>query len=364
MDVWLAGLPGAPEQTEYKLDDKKRLYSLFEMLPFPNGGRLQRCWKEKLIRMEKSKKKVDLFLDSGAFSAWTQGAYINIKEYIKFIKENEDVLQVYANLDVIKVRDAEDKKWIGPNEASAAATWKNQKIMEKAGLNPLPCFHFGEPWEYLERYVAEYPYLALGVAGNSGTTLMPWLDDCFKNHICDKEGMPKIKIHGFAVTSLKVMMRYPFYSVDSTSWVVTGRMGSIFVPRYRAGQWIYDENSWKIAVSSKSPSNKEAGKHITTLHPVEKEIFLDYIHHKGYVLGKSHFKKVPQTHELAENEKWSEKKPADKSAKREIEVIDEIGISNQYQLRDELNIIYFLDLEKSLPAWPWAFKIKGNTSLF
>jgi hypothetical protein len=61
---------------------------------------------------------------------------------------------------------------------------------------------------------------------------------------------------------------------------------------------------------------------------------------------------------LQENERWAEKKPADKSAEREVEIILTPGISNKYQLRDEMNIIYFLDLEKSMPKWPWAFEKK------
>lgn len=297
--------------------------------------------------------KVDLFLDSGAFSAWTQGVNIDIYEYIDFIKKHLDVLEVYANLDVIGLGGKQ------PNRITAEKTLENQKIMEAAGLNPLPCFHFGEPFEFLQYYVDNYDYLALGVAGNTGNRLMPWLDECFGNYICDKDGMPKVKVHGFAITSLKMMMRYPFYSVDSTSWIMTSRMGSIFVPRYKNGKWIYDENSWRVAVSSRSPDKFEAGKHIDTFSPREKQIILSYIHEKGYKLGKSRFETRPQDYELKENERWAEKKPKDKNALRSIEIIEEEGISNCYQLRDEMNIIYFQDLEKSMPKWPWAFKQKG-----
>jgi len=160
-----------------------------------------------------------------------------------------------------------------------------------------------------------------------------------------------------------LMLRYPWYSVDSTSWVVTGRMGSIYIPRYKGGKWIYDENSWKIAVSNRSPNTKEAGKHIETLPPLEKRILIRYIYEKGYRLGKSEFKEVAQNHTPAENERWAEKKEKGKS-KRLLEIIKEPGISNKYQLRDEMNIIYFLDLEKSMPEWPWAFKKKGVTNGF
>ena len=35
------------------------------------------------------KNKVSLFLDSGAFSAWSKNTTIDIEDYISFIKENE-----------------------------------------------------------------------------------------------------------------------------------------------------------------------------------------------------------------------------------------------------------------------------------
>lgn len=295
--------------------------------------------------------KVELFLDSGAFSAWSQEKEIKIQDYINFIKKHENVIDVYANLDVI---------------GNAKATWSNQIIMEQAGLDPLPVFHYGEDIKWLKRYLTkDYNYISLGgMVPISTPNLIPWLDQLFTKFLTNEKGFPKIKIHGFGLTSLSLMLRYPWYSVDSTSWVVTGRMGSVYIPRYRNGEWIYDENSWKITVSNRSPNTKEAGKHIETLPPTEKRIALDYIHDKGYRLGKSEFKKVNQTHKLQDNERWADKKPKSKVDKRELEIILESGISNKYQLRDEINIIYFLDLEKSMPEWPWAFKKKGQDGLF
>ena len=54
-------------------------------------------------------------------------------------------------------------------------------------------------------------------------------------------------------------------------------------------------------------------------------------------------------YELQENERWVEKDV-------EVEVIEEEGLSNDYRKRDELNIKYYLDLEASVPEWPWPFK--------
>lgn len=305
--------------------------------------------------MDIAKRKVDLFLDSGAFSAWSQGVEININDYINFIKEHKEVIDIYANLDVISGSK------IG-NETSAKQTLENQKIMEKAGLSPLPTFHYGEPVKYLKHYLKNYDYIALGgMVPISNKQLVPWLDDLFGNYICDKKGIPKVKIHGFGLTSLKLMLRYPWYSVDSTSWVVTGRMGSIMVPRYKSGKWIYDENSWKVSVSSRSPGIKDDPEHIDNISPLQKKIILEYINAKGYKLGKSSFKKVPQQQKLAINQRWAEKKPKDNTEYRLVEIIEEEGVSNRYQLRDEMNIIYYQDLEKSMPKWPWPFVQQNKT---
>lgn len=304
--------------------------------------------------MQRLEKKVELFLDSGAFSAWTQKKPIDIHEYIEFIKLNKDMIDIYANLDGIPMKGGTGEV-MQNRVASAKLTLKNQRIMEKAGLHPLPCFHFGEPFEYLQYYVDNYEYLALGVAGNKGTALIGWLNTCFQDYICDVNGMPKVKVHGFAVTSVKIMIMYPWYSVDSTSWAITGGMGSIFVPAFTRGIADYTKTPWKIFVSNRSPSMKEAGKNLNTLQPKEKQVYLDYIHSKGYILGQSSFKSTQEGYELAENEKWAERKVKGQKT-RLVEVIEEVGICNTYQLRDEMNIIYFHDFEKTRPDWPWAFK--------
>ncbi len=282
---------------------------------------------------------VDLFLDSGAYSAFTQGVSIDIYEYIDFIKKYKKHLTLYANLDVI---------------GDAEATLKNQKIMEKAGLKPLPCFHFGEDMKYLRYYVDNYEYLGLGMAGNRNAgVLSSWLDQCF-SIICDQPGhLPKIKIHGYAMTSVMLMLRYPWYSVDSTSWVIMSRLGQVFVPRVGPdGKPLFDERVWKVQVSSRSNSKEEKGKHINTFPPHQKEQVLRYFKAKGYRLGSSKFKTEKSTYELKEGERWFGK---EEDGARQVEVIVEPGLCNDYCQRDELNVHYFLDLEKTMKKWPWSF---------
>lgn len=284
--------------------------------------------------------KVSLFIDSGAFSAWSKGVQIKLDEYIAFIKENIDIIDVYANLDVI---------------GDAQATWKNQEIMEGQGLSPLPCFHYGEDFKWLKFYLDRgHDYIALGgMVPISSAALEPWLNVVFSRHICGEDGMPLVKIHGFGLTSLPLMIRYPWYSVDSTSWVMTSRMGAVYVPRFRSGEWIYNENPWKVSVSSRSPAKEEAGEHFDTLPPKAKEEIKAYFEQKNYIMGTSEFHQESKNYILRDNERWASKKGTDR---RDVETIIQEGLCNSYKKRDELNVIYFLDLEKYLPAWPWAFK--------
>lgn len=346
MKIYFAGNAGSEKREDEWENLTKRLVSYYYIQTDEFAARYSFEKIKKKIQMD---KKVELFLDSGAFSALTQKKEVKLEDYIQFIKDNESVIKVYANLDVIDPVDP---------DRGARLTWKNQKLMEEAGLNPLPCFHFKDDIKWLVRYLnTGYEYIALGGAvGVPIGSLKKHLDNVFKNYICDSSGMPKVKVHGFGLTSVPLMVRYPWYSVDSTSWIVTGRMGTITIPTMEG----FHKIPWKITVSNRSPKQKDSGQHISTLSPQVKKYFLDYIHEKGYELGKSEFRMESQLYELKENERWAEKKPKDKSSKREVETIVEPGVCNTYQLRDELNIIYFLDLEKSLPEWPWAFESKNK----
>lgn len=306
------------------------------------------------------KNKVHLFLDSGAFSAWNQGVEVDLDAYIEFCLEHLDHLAVIANLDVIPGRPFQ-KLTQADIDHSSRQGWTNYQKMLAAGIPKeklVHIFHQGEDLKWLKRIAGSMPYIGLSPANDKTTSQkITFLDSCMP-YVTDSKGMPTVKFHGFAVTSLKLMLRYPWYSVDSTSWVMTGRLGGVYVPRYRAGKWIYDEDSWKVQVSTRSPSKKDAGKHIDNFPPKIRQVIIDYFNDKGYILGHSSFFWKDEVYELKENERWCGKALDD--GRRQVERRDEIGLSNEYRLRDELNITYFLDLEKEMPEWPCPYKVKGT----
>ena len=305
--------------------------------------------------------KVNMFVDSGAFTAWRKGVQLDINEYIDFLHKYKDAVEVYCNLDVIPEQTGDTDSYKN-RIAAAEATWKNQEKIEAAGLTPLPVYHIGEPDEFLHRCVRDYEFFAIGgMARADREKRRSALDWCF-SVICDtSDGQPKRRVHGLGMTSLLHMWRYPFYSFDSTSWLVA-RNGVITVPQIKDGERVYYKYPNESGPLNLNVSNKSAltsgnratfsGYHLETISPKERESMMKYITECGHVLGTSTTKQVQDTtiYELAENERWWRK------GEGVVEIIEEEGIANNYHLRDHMNVIFFLELMKRMPLWPRPFE--------
>jgi len=162
------------------------------------------------LRKEKQPLPYTVLLDSGAYSAFTSGAKIDIDEYCQYIKTNHKTIENYFSLDEI---------------GSAENSYHNLKKMERAGLKPIPAFHTNEGFDWLKRYISEgYKYIALGGVAQlrNRTKILSWLKSCFSLIPSD------VKVHGFAITSPFLVKKFPFYSIDSSSWAKGGRFGVFF----------------------------------------------------------------------------------------------------------------------------------------
>lgn len=214
-----------------------------------------------------------VFLDSGAFSAYTLGVEISVAEYCDYINRNRDIIRVEDGVVMASVLDG-----IG----DPLQTWRNQLEMEQRGAKPLPCFHAGEDERYLEWYVANYEYITLGgMVGSSTQQLCIWLDRIWDRYLTDGSGNPKIKVHGFGITAVPIMERYPWYSCDSSSWIQSAAFGSIITPGYSQSTM-----ALPMSVSEKSPSRHDAGQHVTTLTPIEQDYVLQMLEKHGFTLER------------------------------------------------------------------------------
>lgn len=152
-------------------------------------------WKNCTKYSFDSLKDMNVFLDSGAFSAYNSNAKIDIDEYISFIKNHN--FEKYSVLDVV----GNQKK-----------TMNNLRYMESKNLSPVPVFQYNSNEKHLEKLVGEYKLIALGglLSEPSRNQRKRWC-----KYILNKYSNQKF--HGFGATGNKIFnLRWD--SVDSSSW--------------------------------------------------------------------------------------------------------------------------------------------------
>lgn len=148
--------------------------------------------------------EVDLFADSGAFSAYTTGATISTEAYAAWLNRWGHLFAAAAGMDVI-----------GDPAASRQRTEQLRGMVAHPKLPILPVFHVGEDWKHLTYWLDKVDYLAFGgmVPFSSQRALLrAWCAKAFKLV------PPTTRVHGFGMTTWELMKAFPWYSVDSSSW--------------------------------------------------------------------------------------------------------------------------------------------------
>ena len=154
----------------------------------------RKAWKQHALDLG-----VKIVLDSGAYSAWTKGAQLCVKEYCAFIKEHAAILQSYFTLDVI-----------GDPEATAA----NTAYMRAQGLQPTPVYHVQSDISVLAGIVSEGHSL-IGIGGSAKmdkAERMAKLAEVFA-------AFPDQNFHLLAGGSADILNAFAWYSADATTWI-------------------------------------------------------------------------------------------------------------------------------------------------
>lgn len=212
------------------------------------------------------------FVDSGAYSAYTKGAVIDVDAYIDFVNTYDAGISVFAQLDVIPGKAGEPKTEEQMREAPIRS-WKNYLYMRERVISVdklLPTFHIGEDFKYLVQMLEFTPKIAyIGLGGMVGnfSSVEEWLDTVFR--IIKSSSNPNVKIHGFGMTSLKILKLYPFYSCDSTSWLMISANGGIMT---------------EFGTVFTSDGHIGNSKHMKNMGPEFMDQLARYVGEKGYTL--------------------------------------------------------------------------------
>lgn len=136
-----------------------------------------------------------MVLDSGAFTELTTAKKIDLGAYADFVLEHGRFYRWVASLDSI--------------DGGAAANIRNLTDLRDRGVDAVPTFHQGEPFELLADYCRMHDRIGLGFQRPIANA-RSWLGECFSR-------IPSgIRVHGWAMTSYT---DFPFESVDSRTWL-------------------------------------------------------------------------------------------------------------------------------------------------
>ena len=222
----------------------------------------------------------ELMIDSGAYSAWTQNKEISLEKYAAFILSHVKAIDSVVNLDVIPGRWGEipGQKEI---DISAERGWENweelSKMLAPIYRHPMHVFHQGENFRWLHRLMDHAEYLGISPGNDrSPGQKRAWLDEVWQ-HLCDKQGCPIRKTHGFGVTSLDLITRFPWTSCDSLTWLLAGRYGHLCIP--------IGPTLAQIAVSTHETAAHH-GRHIRAFSPPERAAIRHWARRRGFSIEK------------------------------------------------------------------------------
>lgn len=291
------------------------------------------------------------FLDSGSFTLWRKNdalmeedpkrdpwAFYDsdefwqyVDDYCAFVKKYKIAIDLYANVDVI------------PNPK---LTWRDQRYIEKNyGLKPVPVVHYKTDLKWLRHYIDKgYEMICLGglVGSTSQDACRAWIDRCFEM-VCDNPSrLPCVKLHGFGVTSFELMFRYPWYSVDSTSWTKVGAYGGILVPHRRGGKFIFTEQPYLMKMSDESPETVMFDRHYLTMSKAEQAVVEEWLDLIKVPLGKRGPRKPDGS--LGE--------------------IIELGVVTGHADRRAANLHFFELMRDAIPKYPWPFRSTRRQGFF
>ena len=151
-----------------------------------------------------------VLLDSGGYAARTRGVKVSVSKYANYINQE--------GLDLVFELDTSD-----PDETKANRDYLKAHV--KAYV--IPIYHYSDFCHpryrgLLDEFVENYEYISIG--GVAGVSLGKEAETTLYKYVFNRT-KDKIKVHGLGITDTRVLKAYPFYSVDSTSWLQPIRYG-------------------------------------------------------------------------------------------------------------------------------------------
>lgn len=180
--------------------------------------------KKHLSTTKYEEMGIKFFVDSGAFTymssleheEWTIEQWENhIEKYLKWIEKHRDIVFAFASLDI--------EYLVGGEQVQIWNEKYFEPFMLRTGIPVCFVYHDNATILTWEQYCQRYPYVGISWGGvdTQGNDL--------------KFGVERLKVaekynslvHGMAMTQTSLLTKLPFYTVDSTTWLVGLQYGEV-----------------------------------------------------------------------------------------------------------------------------------------
>lgn len=274
-------------------------------------------------------------IDSGAFTAdkAKNAKPLSVRQYVKYLQEHDGLFDYCFNLDVI----GDGKK-----------SYENWLYIRDAGINVLPVYHLGTDEKWLRRYMRKTDYIGLGAIANLATKQRVWgLTNIWKKYLTDNEGFPTYKVHGLGLTAFDILLKFPWFSVDSASANIAAAFGMIYLPDLlRRNPDYFNMKSIKV---SDQGSHVRGTKSFFSQPPLIRRIYTRYVKENAYNVGSIENMRVREKRTIS----LRRKPPVelDLGFGKKSEKGTELTLANDYGTRLFWNHLMWNKMAERLPSY-------------
>lgn len=182
-----------------------------------------------------------------------------VEQYVQFCRKHGKTVEWYVTFDY---------------DQNVKVVWDMTKDLEEEGLKPVPVYHGDQELDWLKRYL-DKGHKRIGISSltrrrSDYKKTRFYLDQIFR--VVEPY---KVKLHGFAVTSIALAYAYPWHSVDSSSWSRTASYGAIYALEPNRG-------SMTAQHISLTGGLKESTRSLTELSPMALKSVRDQVERNGF----------------------------------------------------------------------------------
>ncbi len=205
---------------------------------------IRRRGKDEIEARLKKNRGMKILIDSGAFTFFNDPKYSTksvewwekyVENYVDFIRTHREHIFACVELDIDSL--------VGKEKVDE---WREKYFhaLEKEGINVIYLYHLDKSLEDFDQLCKKHPYVGFSYIELKSTLTDQAEVDFVINNLFNIAKKNKSAIHGFAVTGNKMLLNYPFFSADSTSYLSGAQFGT--VTYFEGGKLKHlDKEVWK-----------------------------------------------------------------------------------------------------------------------